>query len=199
MRDCPKRGKLNALVVEADDGEGGSMRVNPLQFVADREIQKLGLTLAQHSNRIKAVNSEAKRIQGLVCVDLKVGAWTGKCNIMVVPLDDFDVILGVDFMLLANAMVMLYLNGLFIAHENSTCFVQGNYLLDSVRSVEKKYSLISVMQVKAGLRHGEQTYLAALVEIKSDVVQEVPDKVAELLLEIKHALPPELPTKLRPR
>ncbi|KAL0386157.1 UNVERIFIED_CONTAM: hypothetical protein Sradi_3010000 [Sesamum radiatum] len=99
MRDCPKRGKLNALIAEADDDEGGSSRVNPLQllgalqekppkqvlmyvrgqvngkevmamldtgathnFVADQEIQKLGLTLAQHSSRIKAVNSEAKPI-----------------------------------------------------------------------------------------------------------------------------------------
>ncbi|KAL0380934.1 UNVERIFIED_CONTAM: hypothetical protein Sangu_0157700 [Sesamum angustifolium] len=89
MRDCPKRGKLNALVAEADDDEGGSTRVNPLQlingkavmamldsgvthnFVADREIQKLGLTLAQHFNRIKTVNSEAKPIQGVACVELK--------------------------------------------------------------------------------------------------------------------------------
>ncbi|KAK4381992.1 hypothetical protein Sango_2914300 [Sesamum angolense] len=30
MRDCPKRGKLNALVAEADYDEGGSTRVNPL-------------------------------------------------------------------------------------------------------------------------------------------------------------------------
>ncbi|KAL0462743.1 UNVERIFIED_CONTAM: Transposon Ty3-I Gag-Pol polyprotein [Sesamum latifolium] len=40
----------------------------------------------------------------MACVDLKVGSWTGKCNLMVVPLDDFDVILGMDFMLLASAM-----------------------------------------------------------------------------------------------
>ncbi|KAL0336609.1 UNVERIFIED_CONTAM: hypothetical protein Sradi_4872800 [Sesamum radiatum] len=33
MRDCPKQGKLNALVAEADDDEGGSTRVNPLQLV----------------------------------------------------------------------------------------------------------------------------------------------------------------------
>ncbi|KAK4383420.1 hypothetical protein Sango_2777800 [Sesamum angolense] len=90
-----ERGKLNAMVAEADDDEGGSTRVNPLQlvsalqerppkqkglmyvrvqingkavmamldsgvthnFVVDREIQKLGLTLAQHSSRIEAVNS----------------------------------------------------------------------------------------------------------------------------------------------
>ncbi|KAK4403121.1 hypothetical protein Sango_1052800 [Sesamum angolense] len=34
MRDCPKRGKLNALVAEADDDEGGSTKVNPLQLVS---------------------------------------------------------------------------------------------------------------------------------------------------------------------
>ncbi|KAK4382004.1 RNA-directed DNA polymerase [Sesamum angolense] len=112
-------------------------------FMVDREIQNFGLTLAQHSSRIKVVNSEAKPIQGVACVELKVSAWTGKCNLMVVPLDDFDVILGMDFLRLANAMV------------------------------------------KAGLRHGEQTYLAALIEIKPDVVQDVPDEVAELLQEFK--------------
>ncbi|KAL0352155.1 UNVERIFIED_CONTAM: Transposon Ty3-I Gag-Pol polyprotein [Sesamum calycinum] len=231
------RGKLNALVAEADDDEGGSPRVNPLQlvsalqerpptqkglmhvrvqingkavmamldsgaihnFVADREIQKLGLTLAQHSSRIKAVNLEAKPIQGAAGVELKVGAWTGQCKLLAVPLDDFDVILGMDFMLLANAMVMPYLNGLFIANPSSTCFVQGTYLQDSVRSTEKKDSLMSAMQVKAGLRRGDQTYLAALIEIKPDVVQEVPDEVAELLQEFKDVFPPELPKKLPPR
>ncbi|KAK4380945.1 hypothetical protein Sango_3015400 [Sesamum angolense] len=34
MQDCPKRGKLNVLVAEADDDEGGSTRVNPLQSVS---------------------------------------------------------------------------------------------------------------------------------------------------------------------
>ncbi|KAK4385671.1 hypothetical protein Sango_2691100 [Sesamum angolense] len=209
MRDCPKRGKLNALVVEADDNEGGSTRVNPLQLVSamqERPPKQKGLMYVwvqingkAHSSRIKAVNSEAKPIQGVACVELEVGAWTGKCNLMVVPLDDFDVILGVDFMLLANATVMPYLNGLFIADQNSTCFVQGTYLPDSVRSAEKKNHLMLAMQVKAGLRHGEQTYLAALIKIKSDVVQEVPDEEAELLQEFKDVFPPELPKKLPPR
>ncbi|KAL0416524.1 UNVERIFIED_CONTAM: hypothetical protein Slati_3484300 [Sesamum latifolium] len=167
MRDCPKCGKLNALVAEMDDDDGGgSSWVNPLEllgvmqkkppkqkdlmhaqvqindkevmemldtgathnFVADREIQKLGLTLTQHSNCIKAVNSEAKPIQGVACVDLKVGSWTGKCNLMAVPLNEFDVILKMDFMLLAHAI--------------------GTYLQDSVRSAEKKGTLMSVLQVK---------------------------------------------------
>ncbi|KAL0346357.1 UNVERIFIED_CONTAM: RNA-directed DNA polymerase [Sesamum calycinum] len=59
-------------------------------FMADREIQKPGLTLAQHSSRIKVMNSETKLIQGVACVESKVGAWIDKCNLMVVPLDEFD-------------------------------------------------------------------------------------------------------------
>ncbi|KAL0444434.1 UNVERIFIED_CONTAM: hypothetical protein Slati_2166100 [Sesamum latifolium] len=63
-------------------------------FLANREIQKLGLSLTQHSSRIRAVNSEAKPIQGVVSVELK--PHQGKCSLMVIPLDDFDVILGID-------------------------------------------------------------------------------------------------------
>ncbi|KAL0386156.1 UNVERIFIED_CONTAM: hypothetical protein Sradi_3009900 [Sesamum radiatum] len=93
---------------------------------------------------------------------------------MVIPLDDFDVILRMDFMLLASAM-------------------------DSVKSAEKNDTLMSALQVKNGLRHGEPTYLAALIEIKPNVIQEVPDEVAEVLEEVKDVFPPELPKKLPPR
>ncbi|KAL0413714.1 UNVERIFIED_CONTAM: Transposon Ty3-I Gag-Pol polyprotein [Sesamum radiatum] len=170
MRDCPKREKLSAHVAEADDDEGGYSRANPLQLLGalQEKPPKQGL------NRIKAVNSEAKLIQGMASVDLKVGLWTGKCNLMVVPLDDFDVILRMDFMLLASVK-------------------------DSVRSAEKNDTLISALQVKNGLRHGEPTYRAALIEIKPDVVQEVPNEVAKVLEEFKDVFPPELPKKLPPR
>ncbi|KAL0307142.1 UNVERIFIED_CONTAM: hypothetical protein Sradi_6131500 [Sesamum radiatum] len=70
--------------------------------------------------------------------------------------------------------------------------------MDSIRSVEKKDSLMLAMQVIAGLRHGEQTYVAALIEIKPDIIQEVPDEVVELLQEFKYVFPPELPKKLPP-
>ncbi|KAL0352121.1 UNVERIFIED_CONTAM: RNA-directed DNA polymerase [Sesamum calycinum] len=204
MRDCPKRGKLNALVAEADDDdEGRPSRVNTLQllgamqgcllyvqvqvngkvvmsmlhtgathnFLADREIQNLGLTLTQHSSRIKAVNSKVKSIQGVACVDLKMGSWTGNCNMMVVPLDDFDVILRMDFMLLAHAMIIPYLSGLFIANANCTSFVQGTYLQDSVRSAEKKDTLLSALQ-------------------------EVPDEVVEVLEEFNDVFSPKLPKRV---
>ncbi|KAK4428350.1 hypothetical protein Salat_1134600 [Sesamum alatum] len=96
-------------------------------FVADRETQMLGLTLTQHSSRLKAVNSEAKPIQGIASADFEVGTWKGKCSLMAVPLDDFDVILGMDFLLLAKATVIPYLSGLFIADVNCPSFVQAAY------------------------------------------------------------------------
>ncbi|KAK4387224.1 hypothetical protein Sango_2593000 [Sesamum angolense] len=52
--------------------------------------------------------------------------------------------------------------------------------------MEKKNGLMLEMQVKNGLKHGEQTYLAALIKIKPHVVQEVQDEVAEVLEEFSY-------------
>ncbi|WOG81014.1 hypothetical protein DCAR_0100159 [Daucus carota subsp. sativus] len=41
------------------------------------------------------------------------------------PLDDFDVILGIDFLLAAKCSVLPYLGGIFIANEKEPCFVKG--------------------------------------------------------------------------
>lgn len=59
--------------------------------------------------------------------------------------------------------------------------------------------MVSAMQPKTGLKRGEVTFLVALVEIKPDVFQEVPDVVAKLLDEYADIMPPELPRKLPPR
>ncbi|KAK4426714.1 hypothetical protein Salat_1440100 [Sesamum alatum] len=55
---------------------------------------------------MKAINSEAMPVQGVASVDLMVGTWQGKCSLRVVTLDNFDLILGMDFLLLAKAMVV---------------------------------------------------------------------------------------------
>ncbi|KAL0302204.1 UNVERIFIED_CONTAM: hypothetical protein Sangu_3114200 [Sesamum angustifolium] len=58
MRDCPKRGKLNALVAEANYDESGSTRVNPLQLVSalqERPAKHKGLMYVQVQINGKAV------------------------------------------------------------------------------------------------------------------------------------------------
>lgn len=48
---------------------------------------------------MKAVNSEARPIAGLAKdVPLKIGAWSGVANLMAVAMDDFQVILGMEFL-----------------------------------------------------------------------------------------------------
>ncbi|KAJ0077796.1 hypothetical protein Patl1_36808 [Pistacia atlantica] len=67
-------------------------------FVADRVVSKLGLALSKSPTTVKAVNSSACGVTGIAYnVKVCVGCWTGKINLTAVPLDDFDVILGIYF------------------------------------------------------------------------------------------------------
>lgn len=115
---------------QGNSGHGGHRCTH--NFVAEREIQKLGVKLTQHSSQIKAVNSEAKPIIGMTIVELKVGSWSGQCGLMAIPLDDFDVILGNEFLV----AVMPHLGGLLIAYVDNPSFVKGVY--DASTASEKK-------------------------------------------------------------
>ena len=93
-------------------------------FVLDREVQRLGLSIVDDGSRIKAVNSDARSVGGVVRdVSLKVGDWCGLCSFMAVPLNDFQAILGLEFFLKAQVSVMPHLQGLFIMDMPNSCFV----------------------------------------------------------------------------
>ena len=69
-------------------------------FVATSEASRLGLKLVNDDNRVKAVNSQAQRIQGIAKdALLQVSEWKAKFNLLCVPLDDFNLILEIDFFL----------------------------------------------------------------------------------------------------
>lgn len=61
------------------------------------------------------MNSEAKPIKGFSNVELKVESWSGQCGLMVVPLDDFDVTFGNEFLVASKVAVIPQLGGLLIA------------------------------------------------------------------------------------
>ncbi|KAG8380918.1 hypothetical protein BUALT_Bualt06G0066600 [Buddleja alternifolia] len=143
-------------------------------FVAEREIQKLGLNVSEHSSRIKAVNSEAKPIKGMATVDLVIGSWHGQSNAFVCP----------------RAGGLLFVD--------VECNVKGIFPSDDPGPSNNKNDCLSAIQVKKGLKHGETTYLATMVEIKKDVFQEVPDKIAALLVDFEDIFPSELPKELPP-
>ena len=68
-------------------------------FVSVNEAAKLGVKTTKGSGTIKAVNSPAKPIHGVAKdVRVKIREWEGEIDFSVVPMDDFKVVLGLEFL-----------------------------------------------------------------------------------------------------
>ena len=68
-------------------------------FVDECMVQQLRLKVSKCLSKIKAVNSKAKPISGITFgVKFEVGEWIGKVNFLIMQLDDFNVILGDEFL-----------------------------------------------------------------------------------------------------
>ena len=165
-------------------------------FFATCEASRLGLKLVDEDSWIKVVNSKAQRIQGIAKdVLLQVGEWNGKCNLLCVPLDDFNLILVIDFSLKFKDALIPHLDGLMILEEKQPCFV------NAVKGEGKKHGkakMVMALQLKKELKQGQETYLATLVEIHEGHNAEVPDLVAGILKEFRDMMPLELPKELPP-
>ena len=87
-------------------------------FVATKEATRLVLKLEEDTNRIKAVNSKAQKIQGVAKnILMQIGEWKDTCNLLCVPLDNFDLIIDVDFLLRAKVALIPHLGGLMVLEE----------------------------------------------------------------------------------
>ncbi|KAL0345996.1 UNVERIFIED_CONTAM: hypothetical protein Sradi_4430900 [Sesamum radiatum] len=117
-------------------------------FVSDRVIHKLGLDAKHCDSQVKAVNSKAVPVSGIANTELSVGSWNGQCDFMVVGLDDFDVILGIDFFIVANVMILPRLGGIFISGGSKPAFVNGEYERGTVAGQKSK--TIETRPSKAG-------------------------------------------------
>ncbi|KAL3499768.1 hypothetical protein ACH5RR_038861 [Cinchona calisaya] len=97
-------------------------------FVTRREVRSLKLELKEHGYRIKAVNSEAQPVLGVASVELTLGPWSGKCSLMAVPLDDFDLILGKEFMATNKIFPIPHLDSIMIADERCPTFLPSVFV-----------------------------------------------------------------------
>ncbi|TYK18124.1 uncharacterized protein E5676_scaffold411G00520 [Cucumis melo var. makuwa] len=69
-------------------------------FITEAEARRLRLRWERDSGKMKAVNSIALPIVGLVKrTTIKLGGWRGPVDFVVVKMDDFDVVLGMEFLL----------------------------------------------------------------------------------------------------
>lgn len=76
-------------------------------FMSEGEAKKSGLKTEKDSSRIKAVNFETRQIAGAAKdVSITLRTWNGRTNFMVIPLDDFQIILGMGFLQVEKVMLM---------------------------------------------------------------------------------------------
>ncbi|KAJ8635855.1 hypothetical protein MRB53_010122 [Persea americana] len=89
--------KMNALV---DTGASDL-------FLSETAAKKLGLRVEKGNGWIKTVNSKEVptmgRVQG---VEIQLGQWTGKEAVYVIPLDDYELVVGLEFLDRINALLV---------------------------------------------------------------------------------------------
>ena len=59
-------------------------------------------------------------------VDLNLGSWSGKETIKVIPLDDYDFVVGISFLDRINALLVPFVNCICILDPRHQCVVQVN-------------------------------------------------------------------------
>ncbi|GFS44346.1 hypothetical protein Acr_00g0089760 [Actinidia rufa] len=127
-RDCPQRAKLAALIRDdeeeprQEEAKVGSLRL--LNAIKAR----VGKTKAPRKGRIyveaKAVNTEARPIYGVARdVRLHIGDWCGQVDFTVVPMDDYPIVLGMEFLDGVWAFPIPFAKTMCIMGERSACVV----------------------------------------------------------------------------
>lgn len=94
-------------------------------FLSEKVVKSLGLKVTQSTCKLKAVNSRASKVEGTTMVTLGIGSWEGECNLTIVSLDDFELILGIEFFVRAKVTLMPHLFGILVADEKYPCFVRA--------------------------------------------------------------------------
>ncbi|KAK3034552.1 hypothetical protein RJ639_033798 [Escallonia herrerae] len=98
--DVPGKGlmyvdiKVNGKAIRAMVDTGATHN-----YISSTEVERLGLTLEKGCGRVKAINSAAQPVAGIArSVLIKIGPYEGRTNFSVVIMDDFKLILGLEFL-----------------------------------------------------------------------------------------------------
>ncbi|KAI4324143.1 hypothetical protein L6164_023705 [Bauhinia variegata] len=163
-------------------------------FITLEEATRISLNVAHGGGWVKTMNSSPKQLNGIArWLELCLGSWKGKVDFSIVPMNDFKVILRMDFLRKVNVYPMWYYDTLCILEKGITCMVPIASRTRDISSVH-----LSAMQLKKGLKKGETTYLATLKEegSRDELDAGVPKQV---LKKNQYMMPPKLPKKLPPR
>ncbi|XP_070004507.1 uncharacterized protein [Nicotiana sylvestris] len=166
-----------------------------LMFV-EMKVERLGLVVGKGRGRVKAINASPQLVGGIAKeVPVKLGPYEGKFNLRVVIIDDFELIVGFEFLRQTNTMPVPYADMLLMMGANGTkpCTIPCMPMKMAVEN-------ISALQLKKGVKIHEPTFLATLcIEDVEHSSGPIPEPVKELLLEFEDVMPQYIPKRLPPR
>ena len=94
------------------------------KFVLEDEARRLELQASKEGGWLKAVNSVAKPSHGVARgVTMHIGSWKGRVNFTVAPMDDFKMVLGMDFLQKVKAVPLPFLRSMAILEKKKPCMV----------------------------------------------------------------------------
>ncbi|KAK2988276.1 hypothetical protein RJ640_026129 [Escallonia rubra] len=133
-------------------------------FITMGEAERLGLNVVDGGGWLKPVNAEAKPLQGMVRrVEIRLGKWKGFVDFSVARMDDFKVVLGLDFLRQVNALVSPYNNAMCIMERGAACVVPLFGGTSSTMTSMRLSGMRLAQEVeREEAKKSEGTYLASL-------------------------------------
>ncbi|KAH9670137.1 Endonuclease [Citrus sinensis] len=160
-------------------------------FILEEEAKSLGLKVTKDGGTMKAVNSPAKPIAGTAQgVRVTLGTWSGKLDVSIVPMDDFKMVLGMEFFDRVHAFPLPAMNSISILDGSMACMVPAK----RSKTADKA---LSAMQFKRAFRK-DPSFLVSIREVNNEEDQEdlpsqPPPLIQSVLDEFKDVMPPKLP------
>ncbi|XP_047326678.1 DNA damage-inducible protein 1-like [Impatiens glandulifera] len=115
-------------------------------FMREGVAKALGLSINPTKGTIKSVNTTAKSVVGEAkSVPTQIGDWKGVVSFTVVPMDDYDIVLGLRWFGQVRACIIPYSDSLIILDHEKTSAIPAK------RESEGK-GMLSAMQFSRGLK-----------------------------------------------
>lgn len=84
-------------------------------LMREEAVRKVGLKFVQTQAHLKAMNSPQDKVIGVEdIVEVKICEWPGNVDFKIVWKDDYDAVLGIEFMNEYEAMITPHLRKLYI-------------------------------------------------------------------------------------
>lgn len=126
-------------------------------FLSEQAAAKLGIKMNSVGGWVKTVNSKRVRTKGIANgVDVQLGQWHGVEDIEMIPMDDYEVVVGLGFLERIKAIPIPHSDCLCILDPKGQCMVlvrQGH---------AQPTKALSSIQLAKCVRKGKQTFAVVL-------------------------------------